>query len=96
MCTVALLGSTGQVPEQRAFWNHVKHLPWGLWESVPQQEAQQEGPDGGRQAGKAHLLLGIPHRGFAILGQPESVFPGQLSSELPRLRAVLGKVARLV
>lgn len=34
--------------------------------------------------------------GFAILGQPALVFPGQLSLELPRLRAVLGKVARWV
>lgn len=43
MRVVALLGGMGQVPEQRDFWSCVKHLPWGLWESVPQQEAQQEG-----------------------------------------------------
>lgn len=62
MHMVALLGSMGQVPEQRDFWSHVKHLPWGLRESALQQEAQQQGPDGGRQAGKAQLLLGIPQR----------------------------------
>lgn len=40
-------------PKERDFWTHVKHLPWGLWESVPQQESQQGAPHGGRQAGKA-------------------------------------------
>lgn len=48
MCVVALWGGTGQVDEQRDFWSHVKHLPWGFWESVLQLEAQQEGSDGGR------------------------------------------------
>lgn len=60
MCVVALPGGMGQVPEQRDFWSHVKHLLWGL---VPQQEAQQERPDRSRQAGKACLLVGIPQRG---------------------------------
>lgn len=32
--------------------------------------------------------------GFANLGQPALIFPGQHSLELPRLGAVLGKVAR--
>ena len=31
---VALLGGMVQVPEQRDFWSHVKHLAWGLWESA--------------------------------------------------------------
>lgn len=52
MHMVALPGGMGQVPEQRDFWNHVKHLLWGLWESVPQQVLQEDGPNGGRQAGK--------------------------------------------
>lgn len=52
-----LPGGMGQVPEQRDFWSHVKHLLWGL---VLQQEAQQERPDRSRQAGKACLLVGIP------------------------------------
>ena len=45
---VALPGGTGQVLEQRDSWSHAKHLPWGLWESVLQQGAQQEGSDRGR------------------------------------------------
>lgn len=98
---VALPGGMGQVTEQRDFWSHAKGLPWGLWESVLQQEAQQEGSDGGRQAGKAHLLLGVLQRGklkipklcpcFAILGQPALVSPGQLSSELPRCGLCWGR-----
>lgn len=50
---VALPDGMGQVLEQRDLWSHVKHLPCGLWESVPQQESRQDGPNGGRQAGKA-------------------------------------------
>jgi len=50
---VALPGGTGQVLEQRDSWSHAKHLPWGLWESVLQQGAQQEGSDRGRWAGRA-------------------------------------------
>lgn len=42
---VALPGGMRQVPEQRDFW--------GLWESVPQQGSQHDGPNAGRQAGKA-------------------------------------------
>lgn len=61
--TVALPGSTGQIPEQGDFWSHVKQPSCGLWESVLQQEAQQQGPDRGRKAGEACLLLGIPQQG---------------------------------
>lgn len=50
---VALPGGMRQVPEQRDFWSPVKHVPWGLWESVPQQGSQHDGPNAGRQAGKA-------------------------------------------